>query len=236
MSTTTPVRPATPEPATPPPPPPPPRRSLGAMTVGLVLVGVGTVALLATLGIDIPVAVVGPVLLVVLGIGVVVSGIRGESSGGVVGLAIVLGVLLALGSLVGMVLDVPLRGVVGERHHRPASVAELEPNYRVLMGELELDLRDLQLSPGTTTIEASAVLGEVIVRVPPGHRGVRRGRRRRGHRDGVRGGPRRPLRRPRPRDRRIRRCRRPSTAGPWRRAGRGPGDALRSPSPVEVES
>lgn len=168
MSTTTPVRPATPEPATPPPPPPPPRRSLGAMTVGLVLVGVGTVALLATLGIDIPVAVVGPVLLVVLGIGVVVSGIRGEFSGGVVGLAIVLGVLLALGSLVGMVLDVPLRGVVGERHHRPASVAELEPNYRVLMGELELDLRDLQLSPGTTTIEASAVLGEVIVRVPPG--------------------------------------------------------------------
>lgn len=167
MRTATPVHPVPVAPATPPPPPGPPRRLPGTVTLGLILVGVGMLALLATLGVDVPVSVAGPALLVVLGLGVLVSGIRGDSSGGLVSLAIVLGVLLAIGSLVGALLEVPLRGAVGERHHRPASVAELEPDYRMLMGELELDLRELELPPGTTTVEASTVLGQVVVRVPP---------------------------------------------------------------------
>lgn len=167
MSTTSPPRPTAPEPAVPPPsPPPPPRSTTGPVVVGLALVLVGTVALLATLGVHVPLAVIGPAVLVLLGIGVIVSGVRGESSGGVIALAILLGVVLAIGSLVGSVLDVPLRGAIGERQHRPAAVGQLEPEYRMLMGTLEVDLTDVRLGPGTTELDLTTVLGEVVVRVP----------------------------------------------------------------------
>lgn len=166
MTTTTPTRPV--DPATPPPPPPPPRRSLGTVTVGLVVVVVGTVALLATLGVDVPLVVLGPVVLVLLGIGVIVSALRGEPSGGAMGLAILVGVVLAVGSLVGSVLDVPLRGAVGERHHAPVTATEVEPSYRLLMGTQTLDLRGVDLPAGTTEVDVTTVLGEVVVQVPEG--------------------------------------------------------------------
>ena len=164
MSTSTPTRPVASAPASPPPPTPtPPRRSLGTVTVGLVVVAIGTIDLLATLGVEVPLGVVGPIVLVVLGLGVVVSALRGESAGGALGLAIALGVVLTLGSLVGSVLDVPLRGAIGERHHRPTTAAEVEPAYRVLMGTLTLDLREVDLPAGTTEVDLTTVLGEVRV-------------------------------------------------------------------------
>lgn len=165
--TTTPL---TPRPVTPPPggPPPPPRSSVAATTLGVLLVAIGVIALLATTGVEVPVALVGAIVLILLGLGVVVSAVRGEPSGGIVGLAITVGVLLAVGSVVGTVLDVPLRGAVGERVYRPTTATEVEAEYRVLMGSLVLDLRDVALAPGTTEIEASTVLGQVDVRVPRG--------------------------------------------------------------------
>ncbi len=155
-------------PVTPPPfsPPPPPRRSLAAVTVGLAFVTTGTIALLLTLGVDVPVTTIAPVLLILVGLGIVVSAVRGESSGGVVGFAVFLGVLLALGAMLGALLDVPVRGGVGDRHHRPVATSELEDEYRLLAGTLVVDLRDVQLGAGTTEVEASTVLGEVRVQLP----------------------------------------------------------------------
>lgn len=169
MTTATEPRPTT-TPIAPPPPAPPPRpdRSLAAATVGLVLVAVGVLALLGTLGVEVPLAVLAPSLLVLLGLGVIASSMRGESAGGLVGLAVFLGVVLAIATLLGSVLDVPLRGAIGDREVRPAAAAELEDEYRMLMGTLVVDLRDVELAPGTTVIEASTVLGEVEVRVPEG--------------------------------------------------------------------
>lgn len=157
-------------PVTPPPfaPPPPPRRSLAAVTVGLVLIATGTVALLVTLGVDVPVAILAPGLLILLGLGVVVSAVRGESSGGLVGVAVFLGVLLALGAMLGALLDVPIRGGVGDRLHRPVATSELEDEYRLLAGTLVVDLRDVLLDSGTTEVEVSTVLGEVRVQLPDG--------------------------------------------------------------------
>lgn len=167
MRLTTEHRPASPPPGlTPPHPPPPPDRSLAAMTVGLAFVAIGTVALLATLGVHLPVTVLAPALLVLLGLGVVASAVRGEASGGVLGLVVFVGVVLALGSVMGAVLDVPVRGGVGERHHRPVAAAELQDAYRLLAGSLVVDLRDVELGPGTTEVEVSTVLGEAVVRLP----------------------------------------------------------------------
>lgn len=164
MTSTTETRPV----GTPPgaPPPPPPRRSMAAVTVGLVLVAVGVLALLATLGVDIPMTVVGPVALLVLGVGVIASAVRGEPAGGVMAVAIVLGVFLALGSMVGALLNVPLRGGIGDRTFQPEATAELEDEYHLLIGQLVLDLRETDLGAGTTEIDVSTAIGQVEVRLP----------------------------------------------------------------------
>lgn len=97
-----------------------------------------------------------------------VSAVRGESSGGLVGLAVFLGVFLALGATLGALLDVPIRGGVGDRLHRPVATSELEDEYRLLAGTLVVDLRDVRLDSGTTEVEVLTVLGEVRVQLPDG--------------------------------------------------------------------
>lgn len=165
MSTQTPVRP---EPQSQGPPPPPPQRAnAGAIILGVVLVGAGVLWLLAALGVELPVAVVTPVVLITLGVAVVVSAVRGEDHAAI-GLAIFVGVWLAIGAIVTSVVDVPLTGAVGDREVAPATAAELEDGYRLFAGTQTLDLRDLQLAEGTTEVAVSTVLGEVDVVVPDG--------------------------------------------------------------------
>lgn len=168
MTTTTDPRP-TPT-AQPPPPDPPPRtdRSMAAAAVGLVLVTVGVLALLESLGMAVPLGVLGPALLVLLGLGVLASAVRGESPEGLVGLAVLLGVMLSIATLLGALLDVPLRGAVGDLEVRPASASDLEGEYRMLVGSLVVDLRDVELPPGTTELAVSTVMGEVEVLLPQG--------------------------------------------------------------------
>lgn len=169
MTTTT--RPSPTPPATPPPdsvPPPVTGRPAAAVTVGLLFVVVGTIALLGTIGVEVPWTTVAPAVLVLIGLGIVVSAVRGEAEGGLVGLAVVVGVLLALGALTATILDVPLRGGVGERRHQPAVAEELADEYRLMAGTLVVDLRDLELAPGTTDLEVTTVLGEVEVWLPDG--------------------------------------------------------------------
>ena len=62
---------------------------------------------------------------------------RGEPEGWLVGLAVGVGVVLAIGALATTVLDVPLEGGVGDRRHKPMTVAELDDEYRVKEDRLE---------------------------------------------------------------------------------------------------
>ena len=100
------------------------------------------------------------------GNGVAASGARGEPEGWLVGLAVGVGVVLAIGALATTVLDVPLEGGVGDRRHKPMTVAELDDEYRLLAGSLVVDLRDLDLPPGTTELAVSTALGEAEVWLP----------------------------------------------------------------------
>ena len=100
---------------------------------------------------------------------------------------LILGVALVIGSLfgrarwlivVGMIsapllfgaalLDVPLEGGFGDPRFAPATLGDLDPEYRLIGGELVLDLTDLELNPGDDfTVDASVVFGSLRFEVPP---------------------------------------------------------------------
>lgn len=66
------------------------------------------------------------------------------------------------------VFDVhPGRGI-GERNYTVASVQELNDEYRLGIGSLELDLRDVRFPAGETHVETSVDVGDLEVIVPAG--------------------------------------------------------------------
>ena len=58
------------------------------------------------------------------------------------------------------------KGGIGERVERPVSVADLEREYRLGFGQLELDLRGLELPRGETRVEATVGVGEIDITIP----------------------------------------------------------------------
>jgi phage shock protein PspC (stress-responsive transcriptional regulator) len=62
--------------------------------------------------------------------------------------------------------DINIDGGAGERHYRPTSAGELRPDYRLGMGELEVDLRDVTLPAGNTDLGVKVGVGHAVVRVP----------------------------------------------------------------------
>jgi len=63
---------------------------------------------------------------------------------------------------------VPLRGGIGDTQWHPTSAAQVAPNYRLAVGNLNVDLSDVRFRTGTTHVTASVGVGRVIVEVPPG--------------------------------------------------------------------
>jgi hypothetical protein len=152
------------------PAPPPPRRSVleSIPLVRLVLGGIlllgGGLWLLSSLDvIDISLTAVLPVALILVGLALVIGSRTGRHSG-----LIVAGVILTVMLVFASSFDIRLEGGVGQRDFAPTSIAELEPEYRLAMGEMTLDLTGLTLEPGTTTrVEASVGMGQLVVRMPP---------------------------------------------------------------------
>src|SRR5204862_1760611 len=64
--------------------------------------------------------------------------------------------------------DIDLKGGVGRRDYRPASVQELKPSYRLGAGELRLDLSDVELPAGRTDLKVHVGLGHALIDVPGG--------------------------------------------------------------------
>src|SRR4051794_7317537 len=103
------------------------------------------------------------ILCVVAGFGLVAAGVLGGARWLILPV-IVLVLPLAVVSAAG----IDLHGGVGHREYRPAQVGDLRPEYRVGMGELELDLRDVTLPPGSTDVKLVVGIGHALVRVPNG--------------------------------------------------------------------
>jgi hypothetical protein len=64
--------------------------------------------------------------------------------------------------------DLDLTGGVGQERYRPTKVEDLRPEYRIGMGQLDVDLRGLDLPPGTTEVNVRVGVGEAVVHVPDG--------------------------------------------------------------------
>ena len=103
------------------------------------------------------------ILAVVAGLGLVAAGLLGGPRWLILPV-IVLVLPLAVVSAAG----IDLHGGVGQRHFRPATVAALQPEYRLGVGDLNLDLRSLELPAGTTNVKLVVGVGDAKVRVPNG--------------------------------------------------------------------
>jgi phage shock protein PspC (stress-responsive transcriptional regulator) len=63
---------------------------------------------------------------------------------------------------------VPLRGGIGDTQWHPTAASEVASNYRLAVGNLNVDLSDVPFRTGTTHVTASVGVGRLIVEVPPG--------------------------------------------------------------------
>jgi hypothetical protein len=130
----------------------------------LVLVGIGW--LLDAAGIEVPWRAVLPAALIAVGLACVAGAFRGRQHAlMVVGVALM--VVLSVAVAADWDLDVPLAGGVGDRTERPTAPADLT-GYELGVGNLLLDLRQLQVPPGTTAVEARLGVGELVVELPDG--------------------------------------------------------------------
>ena len=156
-------------PPSPPPPqePAPPGFRTGRFLLGLVIVAAGVATLLQALDVTaVPWKAVLPGALIVVGLILVVAGTRSErSQGGLIAVGIALTVLLTAATAV----DIPFEGGVGQRVERPATLADLEDEYRLAVGELTVDLTGLHwiAEPGhVPTVQARVGIGQLVVIVP----------------------------------------------------------------------
>ncbi len=129
----------------------------------------------------------GILLIVVSGVGFVAVAIGAAVGGGAViaGLVIATGAALCVAAFVGgarwlvlpaLVLAIPLGfvaasginvdGGVGDRDYRPTSLAELRDGYELGVGELRVDLRDVDLPAGRTPLKLNLGVGSLRVLVP----------------------------------------------------------------------
>jgi phage shock protein PspC (stress-responsive transcriptional regulator) len=157
--------------AAPPVPPPPvfvppqprPRRAysaLGMITLSALLIVLGIAAALEG---DVSTKSYLALATGVIGAGLVIGAFVGRARWLTwLGLP-VLAALIVIGSV-----DLDLSGGAGDRRYEPTTLAELQNEYRVGVGNVRLDLSALTFTDGLTTIVASAGVGNVEVIVPAG--------------------------------------------------------------------
>jgi hypothetical protein len=141
-----------------PAPEPPHRRPIG---LALALITVGVVWLLALAGVSLPWELLVPAALIVTGVLVLLSS-RWRGGTGLIGFGIALAIVALL-----VAVPSPAALSAGDRTIAVTDVADLEDRYGLGAGTMTLDLRELELPPGTTEIEAGVNLGELVVVVPP---------------------------------------------------------------------
>jgi predicted membrane protein len=135
----------------------------GSIALGALLLAAGLIWMLeATDVVDLDTTVWLAILLVGTGIAVIATP-RGAGRR----FLIVIGILLAVATAAASVVDVDVRGGIGEDREHPADAAQLEPRYDQGIGRLELDFRDVDLDEDET-VDAELGIGDLVVRVPDG--------------------------------------------------------------------
>jgi hypothetical protein len=140
-----------------------PRRPYGAMVAGALLVVVGLLWLLdATNVIELRAAIVLPSILAVIGLALIFGAFDGPHTG-----LVVAGVFVTIAVIAAAVAPPnAFHGGIGQRSIHVTEEANLAPAYDVGVGELNLDLSDLELTePAEVDITVGA--GDVTLTLPP---------------------------------------------------------------------
>ncbi len=146
-----------------PAPPRRPRSRLTPMVIGLAILAAAAAGAVAAAGVDwMTPGRIGAVALAVVGLGLILGAFLRRGYGLTVVLAPLAGFVI-LASMVGPVeFD---RGAMGDHLWKPATVTELNPDYRVNMGSGTLDLRSLALTENRT-VDVTVRMGDFRVLVP----------------------------------------------------------------------
>ncbi len=142
-----------------------PRREIqvGPLVWGAILIVIGAGWLLATLGLaTIPWRAALAAVLVVVGVALLVASARGPAPEGLFTAGVVLSIILALLSTASAAFSLPLAGGIGDRQIDP-TIATLETEYRLVAGQLDIDLSDVVFPPGDTRVELSVTFGRIYV-------------------------------------------------------------------------
>jgi phage shock protein PspC (stress-responsive transcriptional regulator) len=134
----------------------------------ITLVGLCLVAAFAvSVGVGFVAAIGGGVAVAIIsiagGLGLIAAGLLGGPRW-----LILPAMVLVLPLAVVSAANLDLRGGVGHAEYRPVSVSELRPEYRLGMGQMDVDLRSLQLPAGETPLKLRVGFGEARLRVPKG--------------------------------------------------------------------
>jgi Cell wall-active antibiotics response 4TMS YvqF len=141
-----------------PPKPPKPRSALVPVTFSLLAILAGVVVLF---GVDVVTGLALALFLVAAAM--LVGAWRGRARG-----LIPIAILLSGALLVASLIDVPFKGGAGDRLFRPTTVAQLESPYRLVAGELRLDLSNFRADGRTVPVVATMATGVIVVTVPAG--------------------------------------------------------------------
>lgn len=139
------------------------RRIAPQLVAGGVLLVIGGLWLLERLGaIDLSVTTVLAIGTVIVGLAVAFLSTDGPHGG-----LIVFGTILALVATLTAVAPLEgFQGGVGERFVDVTGPSELQTEYNLAMGNLTIDLTDLEALDEATTVAASVGMGELVIRVP----------------------------------------------------------------------
>ena len=152
-----------PAPATPiPVEPARPASPLGWYSVAAAFIAVGAVALLDNLStVRVELADYFGVAFLALGIGLIVGAWWGRAR-----LLILLALVVLPFALGSSFVKVPLDGGIGDRYYWPQSIAEVQPESRLVAGEIYFDLTQLEGQTGPVHLTASVGVGRIVVILP----------------------------------------------------------------------
>jgi phage shock protein PspC (stress-responsive transcriptional regulator) len=141
-----------------------PAKAIARATLALIalvaMLGAATgIGLIAAIGGGVAVAIIS----VAAGFGLIAAGLLGGPRWLILPV-----IVLVMPLAVVSAADIDLRGGVGEREFRPATVADLQPQYKLGVGHMDLDLRGLDLPAEATQVNVKLGMGEARVRVPAG--------------------------------------------------------------------
>src|SRR5919198_1161136 len=149
-------------------------RALGGNVDGDPARTIGRIALAALIAVGILGAALGVGLAAALGGGVVIAILAVVAGFALIGTAFVggarwmivpaLALVLPLGivSAAGISLD----GGVGDRDYHPAAISQVRDHYKLGIGSMVVDLRDVDLPQGRTDLNLNVGLGEAVLYVP----------------------------------------------------------------------